>query len=74
MSKKIKKSVPVFILKNSRKSVSQMAKDLSFTLSIDMFNCRKFTTSEIGRGCGVHKVKKGKGSYTRKTKYNKSYG
>ena len=24
-------------------------------------NCRKFTTSEIGRGIGIHKKKKGKG-------------
>ncbi|PLS19431.1 hypothetical protein CVD28_03170 [Bacillus sp. M6-12] len=27
---------------------------------------RKFTTSEIGRGIGVHKTDKGKGSYSRK--------
>jgi len=36
-------------------------------------NCRKFTTSEIGRGVGVHKVKKGKGSYRRKEKHYKGY-
>lgn len=36
-------------------------------------NCRKFTTSEIGRGVGVHKSKKGKGSYRRKDKNNKGY-
>lgn len=37
-------------------------------------NQRKFTTSEIGRGMGVFKPKKGKGSYKRKGKYNKKYG
>lgn len=31
-------------------------------------NQRKFTTSEIGRGIGAHKIKKGKGSYNRKSK------
>lgn len=36
-------------------------------------NQRKFTTSEIGRGIGVHKSKKGKGSYTRKQKYKTNY-
>lgn len=38
-----------------------------------MLNQRKFTTSEIGRGCGIEKPKKGKGSYNRKSKHNKSY-
>ena len=32
-------------------------------------NQRKFTTSEIARGTGIHKPKKGKGSYTRKPKH-----
>ena len=32
-------------------------------------NQQKFTTSEIGRGVGIHKPKKGKGSYTRKPKH-----
>lgn len=32
-------------------------------------NQRKFDTKEIGRGIGVHKSKKGKGSYTRKQKH-----
>lgn len=27
----------------------------------------------VNRGCGVHKVAKGKGSYTRKEKHKKSY-
>ena len=36
-------------------------------------NQRKFTTSEIGRGIGIHKPKKGKGSYTRKIKHKKHY-
>jgi hypothetical protein len=34
-----------------------------------MLNQRKFTTSEIGRGVGVERNKKGKGSYNRKKKY-----
>jgi stalled ribosome alternative rescue factor ArfA len=37
-----------------------------------LLNSRKFTTSEIGRGTGVFRAKKGKGSYTRKEKYRKS--
>ncbi len=36
-------------------------------------NQRKFITSEISRGTGVHKSNKGKGSYRRKEKYNKGY-
>lgn len=69
MSKKKKKSVPTTNLKTSKKSTSQMVKDMSFIISVDPLNCRKFTTSEIGRGCGVQKAKKGKGSYSRKAKY-----
>lgn len=41
------------------------------TLTIHMnelnLNRRKFTTSEISRGTGVQKNKKGRGSYTRKS-------
>lgn len=51
-----------------KKSKKDLARSLSF--SIDMnelsLNRRKFNTSEIGRGTGIHKNKKGKGSYTRK--------
>lgn len=36
-------------------------------------NQRKFETSEISRGTGVQKSKKGKGSYTRKSKHLKDY-
>ena len=36
-----------------------------------MLNSRKFTTSEIGRGIGVQKSKKGKGSYNRKYNHKK---
>lgn len=39
------------------------------TIKIDVMKGRKFTTSEIGRGIGVHKTYKGKGSYTRKPKH-----
>lgn len=34
---------------------------------------RTFNTQEIGRGIGCQKVKKGKGSYTRKEKHRKQY-
>ena len=34
-------------------------------------NQRKFTTSEIGRGIGMHEIKKGKGSYKRRAKHQK---
>ena len=34
-----------------------------------MLNRRKFETSEISRGTGIQKSKKGKGSYTRKNKH-----
>lgn len=38
-------------------------------IKLDVMKGRKFTTSEIGRGIGVHKTFKGKGSYTRKPKH-----
>jgi hypothetical protein len=43
---------------------------ISFTIDMNelMLNRRKFVTSEISRGTGIHKAKKGKGSYTRKNK------
>lgn len=34
---------------------------------------RKFSTSEIGRGTGITKNKKGKGSYRRKKKHSEKY-
>jgi Domain of unknown function. len=73
MGKSKKGAVPTTAIKSSKRSTSQMLKDMSFTVSVDPFNCRKFTTSEISRGCGVEKSKKGKGSYTRKAKH-KPYG
>lgn len=36
-------------------------------------NQRKFTTSEIGRGIGIHSPKKGKGSYKRKPKHQTKF-
>lgn len=50
------------------KSKKQAVKDMKITIDVNelMLNSRKFTTSEISRGTGVHKSKKGKGSYTRK--------
>lgn len=66
MSKNHKRSVPTTPPKNKSKS-------MSFTISVDPFNCRKFTTSEIGRGIYISKAGKGKGSYTRKAKHKKSY-
>lgn len=49
--------------------MSKSTKNMSFTVKIDPLKARKFTTSEIGRGIGVHKTYKGKGSYTRKAKH-----
>jgi stalled ribosome alternative rescue factor ArfA len=44
---------------------------ISFTIDINelMLNSRKFVTSEISRGTGIHNAKKGNGSYTRKNKH-----
>ncbi|MBU3190481.1 hypothetical protein KPL51_13160 [Clostridium bowmanii] len=41
---------------------------MSFTIDMNKLNLnrRKFNSSEIGRGTGIQKIKKGKGSYTRK--------
>jgi hypothetical protein len=53
--------------------VKKSKKDSKMTFTIDMnklmLNRRKFETSEISRGTGTHKPKKGKGSYTRKNKH-----
>ncbi|WCK57490.1 hypothetical protein PP175_25835 (plasmid) [Aneurinibacillus sp. Ricciae_BoGa-3] len=43
--------------------------DMSFTVKVDPLKFRKFTTSEISRGTGIHKASKGKGSYSRKAKH-----
>lgn len=65
---KSKKSKPVSNSKRSAKNSKEMIKELSFTLSSNPLDCkqRKFSTTEIGRGVGVIKPKKGKGSYSRK--------
>jgi hypothetical protein len=58
-----------------KKSKNKLDKNLSFTIDMNELNLnrRKFTTSEIGRGIGIEKSKKGKGSYTRKNvKYDNS--
>ncbi|WP_297419753.1 hypothetical protein [Clostridium sp.] len=68
MSKKHKKSIPTTQPKSKSKT-----NVISFTISVDPFNCRKFTTSEIGRGVYIGKSKKGKGSYNRKAKHKTSY-
>lgn len=39
----------------------------------NQFRDRMFTTSEIGRGIGIHKAKKGKGSYNRKEKHRSQH-
>lgn len=60
-----------------KKSKKCMAKNLNFTINLNeiALNSRKFNTSEISRGTGIHKSKKGKGSYTRKNKnWEYSYG
>jgi len=48
---------------------------ISFSLDVNSIALkrRKFDSDEIGRGIGVQKTKKGKGSYTRKEKYKKNY-
>jgi hypothetical protein len=66
MSKKHKKPVPTTIPKDKSKL-------MSFTIRVDPFAYRKFTTSEIGRGVYISKAGKGKGSYNRKAKHQKSY-
>lgn len=50
------------------KSFKKSVKDTKITIDVNAINLnsRKFTTSEISRGTGIHKSKKGKGSYTRK--------
>jgi hypothetical protein len=61
-----------------KKAKKELIQDMSFSIDINKLNLnrRKFTTSEIGRGIGVQKNKKGKGSYTRKNvdDDNSSYG
>lgn len=54
--------------------MSKSTKSMTFTIKIDPLRSRKFTTSEIGRGIGLHKTHKGKGSYTRKTKHKGKEG
>lgn len=51
-----------------KKSKKNLASSLSFTIDMNELNLnrRKFDSGEIGRGIGVQKNKKGKGSYTRK--------
>ncbi|MGH4123665.1 MAG: hypothetical protein ACREV6_12130 [Clostridium sp.] len=51
-----------------KKSKKQLIQGMSFTIDMNKLNLnrRKFKTSEIGRGTGIQKIKKGKGSYTRK--------
>lgn len=55
------------------KMTVKKSKKISFTLDLNQIalNRRKFSTEEIGRGIGIHKVSKGKGSYTRKEKHKK---
>jgi|BioPla2DNA2_1021312.scaffolds.fasta_scaffold07333_3 hypothetical protein len=64
------------------KSRKQMAKDLSFTLKVDITRVPKFTQKgdferylcSIRCGNTVHKAKKGKGSYVRHPKHrNRSW-
>ena len=51
-----------------KKSKKELIQDMSFSIDMNKLNLnrRKFTSSEIGRGTGIQKNKKGKGSYTRK--------
>jgi hypothetical protein len=52
-----------------KRSKKKITKNLSFTIDVNKLNLngRKFDSSEISRGTGITKNKKGKGSYTRKT-------
>lgn len=49
----------------------KMKKSKSMTIDMNalQLNCRKFTTSEIGRGIGIKPAKKGRRSYNRTQKY-----
>lgn len=51
-----------------KKSKKMLTDGMSFKIDMNelTLNRRKFDSSEIGRGIGVQKNKKGKGSYTRK--------
>jgi hypothetical protein len=51
-----------------KKSKKHQISEISFTIDMNDLNLnrRKFDSCEIGRGTGIHKNKKGKGSYTRK--------
>jgi hypothetical protein len=61
-----------------KKDKKELIQNMSFSIDMNKLNLnrRKFTTSEIGRGTGIQKNKKGKGSYTRKNVSvdNSSYG
>jgi hypothetical protein len=61
-----------------KKDKKELIQNMSFSIDMNKLNLnrRKFTTSEIGRGTGIQKNKKGKGSYTRKNVNvdNSSYG
>lgn len=50
-------------------------KTSGFTINMNelQLNQRHFTTSEVGRGIGVHKPAKGKGSYRRNEKHRAAY-
>ena len=51
-----------------KKSKKQLTDGISFKIDMNELNLnrRKFDSSEIGRGIGIQKNRKGKGSYTRK--------
>lgn len=51
-----------------KKSKKELIQGMSFSIDMNKLNLnrRKFDSSEIGRGTGIQKSKKGKGSYTRK--------
>lgn len=59
---------------NTRKTNNEKKSDNVIIIDVNSINLnsRKFTTSEIGRGTGTIKPKKGKGSFRRKKKYKPS--
>lgn len=53
--------------------MKKIQKPMTINMNELQLNQRKFTTSEIGRGIGIQKPKKGKGSYVRTEKYKVCY-
>lgn len=61
----------------AKKSIKQQIKDMKITIEGGHKNVKMddihHHNSMVNTGTGVHKSKKGKGSYTRKDKHKKSF-